>query len=472
MSVKKYFSKNKVGGLILIIVIIIAFGFGGFGGGFLSNNQNNIVKINKTNVTKQDLINYINQSGIDKKAIQDNLDNNIIEELLSGLVSNTLLDLEVKNFEFYFSEKSLSKKIKFNKNFFDENGVFQRIKYEKFLLENNISAPIFEKRLKDREIQKKLFDFIGAGTVSPEFLVTKLYENENRKLEIDYINLNPFYKSKKSVSDQEIEKFIQENSDRLKIEYIDFQYSIINPQLLIGLNEFNEDFFNKIDEIENDILNEISLDAIASKFDFEIKNVNNYRYSEKSNTIEKKIYQLRSNKIDIFENGDNFIIYNIKNIEKRKPNIEDLETKNEILELITQKNKFDYNRKLLEQINSNKFNENDFLQLGKDKIETLIFNSIKDNKKFEINSVEILYTMPMDTFTLINDDKDQIYIAQIKKYMDLEIDKKSKDYKLFKNKENSQMRNSILKSYDFLLNNKYKVDINQTAINSVRNLFQ
>ena len=472
MSVKKYFSKNKVGGLILIIVIIIAFGFGGFGGGFLSNNQNNIVKINKTNVTKQDLINYINQSGIDKKAIQDNLDNNIIEELLSGLVSNTLLDLEVKNFEFYFSEKSLSKKIKFNKNFFDENGVFQRIKYEKFLLENNISAPIFEKRLKDREIQKKLFDFIGAGTVSPEFLVTKLYENENRKLEIDYINLNPFYKSKKSVSDQEIEKFIQENSDRLKIEYIDFQYSIINPQLLIGLNEFNEDFFNKIDEIENDILNEISLDAIASKFDFEIKNVNNYRYSEKSNTIEKKIYQLRSNKIDIFENGDDFIIYNIKNIEKRKPNIEDLETKNEILELITQKNKFDYNRKLLEQINSNKFNENDFLQLGKDKIKTLIFNSIKDNKKFEINSVEILYTMPMDTFTLINDDKDQIYIAQIKKYMDLEIDKKSKDYKLFKNKENSQMRNSILKSYDFLLNNKYKVDINQTAINSVRNLFQ
>ena len=67
MSVKKYLNKNKVGGLILIIVIIIAFGFGGFGGGFLSNNQNNIVKINKTNVTKQDLLNHINMSGIDKK---------------------------------------------------------------------------------------------------------------------------------------------------------------------------------------------------------------------------------------------------------------------------------------------------------------------------------------------------------------------------------------------------------------------
>ena len=47
---------------------------------------------------------------------------------------------------------------------------FQRINYEKFLLENNISAPIFERRLKDRELQKKLFDFIGAGTISPKFL--------------------------------------------------------------------------------------------------------------------------------------------------------------------------------------------------------------------------------------------------------------------------------------------------------------
>ena len=61
MSLGKYLNKNKIGALILIIVIVIAFGFGGFGGGFLSNNQNNIVKINKSNITSQDLINYINQ---------------------------------------------------------------------------------------------------------------------------------------------------------------------------------------------------------------------------------------------------------------------------------------------------------------------------------------------------------------------------------------------------------------------------
>ena len=38
---------KQFGGLVLIVIIIIAFGFGGFGGGFSTNNQNNIAKINK-----------------------------------------------------------------------------------------------------------------------------------------------------------------------------------------------------------------------------------------------------------------------------------------------------------------------------------------------------------------------------------------------------------------------------------------
>ena len=96
-------------------------------------------------------------------------------------------------------KKTLLKKIKSNKNFHDENGNFQRIKYEKFLLENNQSAPAFELRLRGRELQKNLFDYIGAGTVSPKFLTYKLFEEENKKLEIDFIDLKNFYKKLVSV---------------------------------------------------------------------------------------------------------------------------------------------------------------------------------------------------------------------------------------------------------------------------------
>lgn len=471
MSVGKYLNKNKIGALILIVVIIIAFGFGGFGGGFLSNNQNNIAKIDKTNITNKDFINYINQSGISQKAIKENLNNNIIEELLSSLISTTLLDLEIKDFNINFSQNSLLKKIKLNDNFIDENKVFQRIKYEKFLLENNISAPIFEKRLKDRELQKKLFNFIGAGTVSPQFLITKLFKNENRKLEVDFVNLESFYKKKDEINDQDLVKFINENEDRLKVEYIDFKYSIINPQNLIGVNEFNQEFFDKIDKIENDILNGIDLNSIISEFNLNLKIVTNYKYSDKSDTIEKKIFENKNSKFDIIETEENFILFKIDNIQEKKPDINDLEIKDEIFNLVVQKNKFDYNRKILEQINNKEFTENKFLEFG-DKIQSLTLNSIRDNKKFDINSVQMLYSLPINTITLINDEEDKIYLAKIKNFKDVNLNKDSEDYKLFIKKENTRMRNSILQSYDLLLNAKYNIITNQVAIDNVKNLFQ
>ena len=318
MSLGKYLNKNKIGALILIIVIIIAFGFGGFGGGFLSNNKNNIVKINKSNVTSKDFINYINQSGISEKAIQDNLNNNVIEELLSGLVSQTLLDLEVKDFNIKISQNSLSKKIKFNKNFHDENGVFQRLKYEKFLLENNLSAPLFEKRLQNREMQKKLFDFIGAGTVSPKFLVTKLFEIENKKLNIEYISLKNFYKKNQEITEEDLVNFVNENDEILKVDHIDFKFALINPKNLIGIEEFNQEFFEKIDQIENNVLNGIAYDSIISEFNLKSKSVKDYKYTEESNDIEKKIFEVRNNNFDIFENNENFVIFKIENLKKKK----------------------------------------------------------------------------------------------------------------------------------------------------------
>ena len=472
MSLGNYLNKNKIGGLILIIVIIIAFGFGGFGGGFLSNNQNNIAKINKTNVTSQDLINFINQSGISQEAIRENLEDNIIEELLSGLISTTLLNLEIEDFDIKISQKSLSNKIKFNNNFLNESGKFERLKYEKFLLENNISAPLFEKRLRDREQQKKLFDLIGAGTVSPRFLVKKLYEIENKKLNIDYIDLENFYKKDEEITNEDLLNFIDENNDQLKVEYIDFKYALINPQNLIGINEFNQEFFDKIDQIENRILNGINFDSIVNEFDLKSETTIDYKYSIESDEIEKKIYELRNNDFDIFENNENFIIYKIENFKEKVPDINDPQTKEEILELISQKNKFDYNRKLLEQIRDKEFSENDFLNLGENKIQSLTLNSIKDNKKFEINSVEMLYSLPLNSFTLINDEENNIYLAKIKNYNNVKLELNSKDYDQFFTKDNTRIRNNILKSYDLFLNEKYNVNINEVAINNVKNLFQ
>ena len=127
---------------------------------------------------------------------------------------------------------------------------------------------------------------------------------------------------------------------------------------------------------------------------------------------------------------------------------------------------------VLEQIKDKEFSENDFLNLGENKIQSLTLNSIKDNKKFEINSVEMLYSLPLNSFTLINDEENNIYLAKIKNYNNVKLELNSKDYDQFFTKDNTRIRNNILKSYDLFLNEKYNVNINEVAINNVKNLFQ
>ena len=465
------FAKTKFAG-ILVFIMIIPFVFWGMGSMFSSGNTNNIVKINKTNISTQDFIDHINRSNIPQQTIRNNLDKNIIEELLSTLVSTTLLELEVKDFKILVSEETLLKKIKTNKNFQNDNGDFERLKYEKFLLENNQSAPAFELRLRGRELQKSLFDYIGAGTISPSFLTKKLYEEENKKLEIQYINLKDSYKKKEEVKISEINNFLDENKEQLKTEYIDFSYTIINPKLLIGVDEFNQTFFDKIDEIEVDISNNISLKEIANKLNIQPINIVDFKLSTKANDIEKKIFEARNIKFDIIENNDDYILYQINKSEEKSPDLKDAEFKEDIINLILQKNKFDFNKELLEKIQNKKFNDNDFLKFGKEKVQTTTLNSIKDNKKFEINAVELLYSLPLNSFTLINDENNQIYLAKIKKTINQSIDLNDDNFKNYTDKQNTNNKQNILKSYDLLLNKKYNVVINEKTIERVKNFFK
>ena len=156
ISFFKNFTKKKIGGLVLILVIVIAFGFGGFGGGFNTGNQNNIAKINNTNISTQDFMDYLNQSGLSQQVIKENIDKNIIEQLLGTLVSTLLLELEIKDLKLRISDDVLIKKIKQNKNFMNEKNKFKRTLYEKFLLTNNTTAPIFEERLKKKRARKTI----------------------------------------------------------------------------------------------------------------------------------------------------------------------------------------------------------------------------------------------------------------------------------------------------------------------------
>tara|TARA_B100000767_G_scaffold178018_1_gene166365 strand:+ start:261 stop:1682 length:1422 start_codon:yes stop_codon:yes gene_type:complete len=472
IDIFKNFTKKKLAGLLLIFIIIIAFGFGGFGGGFNIGNQNNIARINNKKITTQDFMDYLNRSGLSQQVIRENIDKNILEELLSTLISTRLLDLEIEKLKLVLTEDTIIEKIKNNKNFQDVNGKFQRTLYEKFLLINSLSAPMYEIQLKNNAMQKQLFTYISGGAKSPNFLISKYYKEKNKKLEINYINLNKFYKKKDEFTNEEIQNFVNENSDKLKQDFIDFSYVLITPKNLTGLDEFNQAFFDKIDEIENKIAKNIDFKTIVNELNIISTPKKDYISLENNETVENRIYNSRNNKIEILEDNGTYIFYEIEKINTKLPVLSDKKFKKKITNLLFQKQKFEFNKNILEKINKKKFNQISFDKFGIDNIKKIQLNSIKDNKKFEVNSVEILYSLPINAFTLIADDIDNVFIAKIINYKEEDILQNSNEFNAISNEASANNRNSILKSYDYLLNDKYKVVVNQKTLDRVKNYFR
>jgi peptidyl-prolyl cis-trans isomerase D len=468
----KNFTKKKIGGLLLIFVIIIAFGFGGFGGGFSTGNQNNIAKINNTNISTQDFMDYLNESGLSQQVIKENINKNIIEELLSTLISTTLLDLEIEELDLSMTDDVIIKKIKSNKNFQDENGSFKRTLYEKFLLTNNSSAPMFEIRLKNNELQKQLFTYISGGTKSPEFLIDRFYKEKNKKINIDYINLDMFYKQTENFTDSEIKLFVNENAEKLKQDYIDFSYVNISPKNLIGVDEFNQAFFDKIDDIENQISKNINFKIIIEDLNLSPISVTSYINLDNKNNTENKIYNSRKDQIEILEDNGTYIFYNIDSTNNKLPDLEDDKFKIQIKNLLYQKEKYEFNKKILNEISEKKFNQTSFEEFGEDNIKKIKLSSIEDDKKFEKNSIKLLYSLPINSFTMIADKKNNVFVAKILSYEVKSLTKSSVDFDKIFIEEGAQSKNGILKSYDLFLNNRYQVIVNEKTLERVKNYFK
>ena len=293
------FSKSKFAGL-LIAIIIIPFVFWGMGNVFSGGNTNSVAKINNENISTQDFIEYINETRLTPEILKENLDKNILQEILSQIISTTLLKLEINELGLTASDEFLFKNITTDKKFIDENGKFSRIKYEKFLLENNVSAISYEQKLKDANLQNNLFQYVSGGIRSPQFLTKNFYTEDTKEIEVNYINLEKIYK--KNFTNSELDKFILENKDDLEKDYIDIIYSKIEPEQLVNSNDFSSEFFKTIDDIENDISAGLNLKNISNKYNIQLVEKNNFYLQNEEDEILKEIYANKDGmKIDILD---------------------------------------------------------------------------------------------------------------------------------------------------------------------------
>ena len=468
------FSKT-VPAKIFLFIVAIPFVFWGMGDVFTSGNTNSLAKINNENISTEDFIDHINKLNINQNLIKDKIDENILEEVLGRIISNKLIELEIKEANLVISDKMLAEKIKTNVNFLDNNQKFSRTKYEKFLISNNLNANEYEKNFKENEFQEELFNYLGGGIKSPSFLIDKIYIEDTKKINVEFINLEEIYLKKEQLTTEDIQNYINENQEKLKRDYIDFTYSKVTPQNLIGLNEYNNEFFDKIDEIESKLLNNTNFNDIVNFYNLKSISRNKITLNSENTELDAKIYNARNDEnFGIIDEGDYFVIYKIKNITTKIPSLNDAGFENEIRNFLFNKNKFEYNKKILKLINEGKFQESDFKKIAtkNTKIEKLLLDSSKDIKKFSSESIELIYSLPEKSFALVADSEKNIYLLRI---IDQRISNISKDSEL-KNiyllESNNEIKKKIFQSYDSHLNSKYDIKINEKTLERVKNYFR
>ncbi len=469
------FSKTFLAKIILVI-IIIPFVFWGMGGVFNSGNTNSLAKINNVNVSTQEFIEYLNESKINQEVIRDNLNNNILEQLLSQLISMKILEMEIKDLGIKISENSLASNIKNNESFQDDNKKFSRVKYEKFLLANNMTASNFENALKKTLSQQQLFNYIGAGLNSPMFFTNNQFKKDTKNIDIEYINLEKLYKNRDSFTKIEIDNYIEKNKDNLIKDYIDFSYSKITPTNLINSNEYNNNFFDKIDEIDNKLSNGLSFDEIVNEYNLTKISKKNFIPKKNDQSAEGIIYKLRKkSSTNLSDQNEYYLLYEIDAINKSLPDTTNLDFINNVKDGLYNKKKYDFNKDLLSQINDGNFDYLKFKNLVNndiEKIKKVTIKSINDDKIFTLDTINIIYSVPVDSYLLGSDNNNNVFVIKVITERSSDISETDENFENFKKKSQNDVKNKILTSFDSYLNSKYEIKINEKTLERMRNYFK
>ena len=478
-SIRK-FSKT-IYAKVLLGIVVIPFVFWGMGSSLTSGNKNVIVKIDKEKYSTQDFVNFIRLFGpVDRK-----VESVEIDEFLSTFIGNKLIEKEYERFEIKLSDTSLGKLIKNQKEFKRKNK-FSRTEYEKFLLTNNLNAAYFEKNLSDQERKKQLFNFIGGGTLPSKFVVNAIYNEINQKRNIELINLNDILIKEFNFSENQIKSYYDGNKDNYKEIYKSVRILEINPKILIGSDDYNDLFFEKIDKIHDELIQGENLDSILKKYNLEkgnIYSINKSGEDKNSKLISlipkyliKDIFSLTDvDPATLIEKEDKFFIIEVFKTENIQSDLDNTNVRDDIIQDLKIRKKRELLSEIISKLNQNSFIKSDFIKLSKDKsvvIKKIALDSRNDNSILKEALVNQIYTIPEKKINLVNDigltENYLIYIDMIK---NVSIDEKSDEYEKYLNISKIKITNGLFNTYDNFVKEKYKIDINYKALNIVKNHF-
>jgi len=476
-SIRKF--STSIYAKILLVIIVIPFVFWGMGSSITGGNKNIVVSIDNEKYTIREFTNFINKNATKKiESIQ-------IEELLSTFIGAKLIELEVEHYGIKLSNNSLAKLIK-NQKMFKRDNKFSRTEYEKFLLMSNLTPVGFESILSNDEKKKQLLELIGGGIVSPNFLTEMTYNKINQKRDVSIINLNKAYLNDLVFSNSQIKEFFDNNKVKYSEIFKSFKMIELTPNKLIGKDEYNDLFFNKIDEIDDLINGGQNLDNIGKNFDYSKSKIikinalgqdSNFQINKNiPKELIDKIFKFNESEFtSLIENNNKFYVVEIINTENLNRDINNAKVKENVLNDLKNKTRRQLIIQLIDKINKGKFSKLDFNKLAKDKninIEKFKFSNANDDKVLEKEVVNQIYSFSEKKIIIVNDlSFTKNYLVRIDKINNVKINTNSEDYKEYSDLSRGKIVRDLYNTYDNYLKNKYKIEINYQALSIVKNYF-
>lgn len=475
---KSFFIKALVG------IIILPFVFWGMGDVFRGGNQNIIATIDNKKINTQEFVNYLNSLNLNKEQRKGIKNSDTIERVLSSYVGRKVLELEIEKLGISLTDSSLREIIINDENFFKDKK-FSRTKYEKFLIESGVTASLFEKNISQQEKKMQFLSYLSDGFVIPEFLVQSEFNKENQIKSIQYVDLNKYYENKKPKRDEVLE--IYEKNKKFFVEiYKNLSYAELNPIILLGKNDLNDQYFKIIDNIENDILDGKDIKQISSSFNLKLlktdllnnlkKDTDGKTNNNINNNLFKKMISIKNEKKPELIKVDNkYFIVEVSEISKKEKNVDDKEVLKSIYKQIDIKRKLENNTTIVKEISEGTFDVKQMFAYAKKnnlEVNNSTIKSTKDNTIFNEGLIKSIFATNDGQVNLITDgmlENNFIIFSKNTEYK--KIKKGTEEFKEYKAKAKLDFATNIYNTYDKSLNTKYKVVPNNKTIERIKNSF-
>ena len=479
-SIRK-FSTSFMGKMVIgLIAIAFVVGFG-MSGSF-SGKQNIVAEIDGKKISTQEFIDHLRTLNITHDEMERIGKFNLLERVLNNYISEKIISLESEKKGLKLSDRSLFTKLANDKKF-QKDGKFSETRYEKFILTSGLTKPFYENLLKENEIKSQLLNFYSGGFALPVFIIDDLYSEENRSIDIKYISLTKIY-GKKLISENQIKDFYEKNKGSFEETQKKFRYLKLSPEILIGSKVMNEEYFKKIDLIENSILDGENFEQLSSNYKDSIKSisfVNSEGIQENGNNFNdidkdtfKEIFKITEiNTAQFVSNKNNYYLVELKESQQKLLDLQNKTLKEKIKNQISLINQIEKIGELISKIDEKKFNNKDFDGLANqnnESIKKLTLKNINDTSNFNSQSMERIYQSSTGSIFILPDENENFLVSIINEKK-TKIDTSSKKYKSYINKAKEIYTTKIYRSYDRYINQKYKIDINKNVLKRIENSF-